>query len=95
MRILIGLISLLLLSGCAVFNPNPMTPYNGVYRDTELMEKEKSYVLDLGDETIIVESEWSKNTRRPSKHYQPNTYNISTKYYRYEDGQLHEIKKAE
>jgi len=71
-----------------------MTPYNSVYRDTELMEKEKPYVLDLGEEKIIVESRWFKNTKCSSKNYKPNNYNVLSKYYRYQDGELHEIKKV-
>jgi hypothetical protein len=94
MKIIMSLFAVSLLSGCAVFNPWPITPYNNVYRDTQIMEQEKPCVLDLGDEKIIVESTWSKNTRGYSKNYKPMNYNISNKYYRYQDGQLHEIKVA-
>ena len=94
MKIIVSLIALSLFTGCAALSPWPVTPYNNVYRDTQLMENEKPYVLDLGDEKIIVEPTWEKNTRSYSKNYKPMNYNNSNKYYRYKDGQLYEINKS-
>ena len=79
-----------------------MTPYNNVYKETQtmefnskLMELQKPYILDMGEEKIIVEPTWTKNTTTiDSKYYKPNDYRNTNKYYRYENGELHEIEKA-
>ena len=90
MKIIIALLSLTLLSGCALLNPTPFAQlhYNNTYLHGELIEHEKPYILDLGDEKIIVKTKWEHTQEYKVIH-------ISDTYYRYVDGKLQEIEVEE
>jgi hypothetical protein len=89
MKSLIGLISLSLLSGCAVFNPSPFSDYNSHYVAGKLVQYGKPCVLEIGDKKII----WTQ-----SIHFKNASLSAATGediFYEYREGKLHKIEVVE
>ena len=88
MKTMISLVLLTILSGCAALNPNPFAKYNSAYLESKIIELEAPKVLDLGDEKLVVKSDWNHEKPFRAQH-------VSDTYYRYVDGKLQEIDVME
>ena len=83
-KILLILTTIPFINGCALIRDLPLSSHNNNYIYAKLVEHEKPYSVQVGDESILVAPDV----------YMNDDYKLSRrdKFYRMEDGVLIEIK---